>query len=51
VSALTAAHVRYTIDHFAGKVHGFAVSDFPVFDASAAEVHFDRVRELFAASI
>ena len=51
VAALTSAHLRFTIDHFAGKLHGFAVSDFAVFDEGAAAVHFERLRELFAASL
>ena len=48
VAALGAAHVRYTVDHFA---HGFAVSDFAVHDRAATEVHFERIRALFAATL
>lgn len=51
VAALASAHLRYTIDHFAGALHGFAVSDFAVYQPGAAELHFERVRELFAASL
>ncbi len=51
VAALGAAHVRYTVDHFAGAAHGFAVSDFAVHDRAATEVHFERIRALFAATL
>jgi carboxymethylenebutenolidase len=50
-AALAAAHVRSTIEHVAGKQHGYAVPDFPTYDANAAETHFERIRDLFAASL
>lgn len=50
VEALATAHVRYSIDHFKGRKHGFAVRDFPVFDESAAGLHHQRVEELFFAA-
>ena len=51
VTALASAHVRFTIDHFAGAAHGFAVRDFPVYREAPAEAHVARVTELFAESI
>jgi len=51
LTALAAAHLRFTVDHFRGAAHGFAVADFPVYDLAAAEQHAERVRELFAASL
>ncbi len=51
VSALSSAHLDYRLEHYAGKKHGFAVSDFPIFDASATERHFARVLDLFASSL
>ena len=38
-------------EHYEGALHGFAVPDFPVFDAIAAERHWQRVPELFAATL
>lgn len=51
VSALAAAHVRFTFDHFQGALHGFAMEDFPVYQASAAEKHWQRVEELFGEAL
>lgn len=51
VTALAGAHVRFTVDHFKGRKHGFAVADFPVFDPAAHDVHWSRIVELFAASL
>jgi carboxymethylenebutenolidase len=50
VTALASAHVRFTADHFDGRMHGFAVRDFPVYDEDAAATHWRRIEELFAAS-
>jgi carboxymethylenebutenolidase len=49
-SSLGAAHVAYQIELYQGKSHGFAVPDMPVYDAEAAERHWERVAALFAAS-
>ncbi len=48
VEALATHHLRFSIDHFAKVSHGYAVPDFPVFDAAAAERHWARMAELFA---
>ena len=45
--ALDAAHVRYTLEVYAGALHGFAVPDHSVHDAAAAERHWERVLTLF----
>lgn len=47
VTALAAAHLRFTIDHLAGVSHGYAMKDFPVYDQSAYEKHFQRIEETF----
>lgn len=47
-AALDTAGVRYTLELYPGALHGFAVPDFPEFDAAAAEHHWDRVLETFA---
>lgn len=49
--ALDAAGVRYTLELYPGARHGFAVPDFPVYDAEAAERHWQRVLALFAAEL
>jgi carboxymethylenebutenolidase len=48
--ALTAANVNFTSEHYAAP-HGFAVSDSPAYDAAMAERHWDRIAELFAATL
>jgi carboxymethylenebutenolidase len=45
--ALQAAGARHDIELFAGALHGFAVPDFSVYDAAAAERHWERVLSLF----
>jgi carboxymethylenebutenolidase len=50
VTALAKAHLRFTIDHFHGAAHGFAMEDFPVFRKDAAETHWRRLQELFGAA-
>jgi len=50
IEALATAHVRFTIDHFKGRKHGFAMKDFPVHDERAESLHYLRVRELFTAA-
>lgn len=51
VTALAEAHVHVTLDRVAGALHGYAVPDFPVYQRAAAEVHAERIRELFATSL
>jgi carboxymethylenebutenolidase len=51
VQALAAVHVRFTLDHFAGALHGFAVSDFPVYQEAAATTHWRRITELFQTAL
>lgn len=50
-SALGAAHVPYQMELYAGKKHGFAVPDMPVYDADAAERHWDRLASLFGSAL
>ncbi|MBL7498210.1 dienelactone hydrolase family protein [Frankia sp. CNm7] len=47
-AALDEAKVDYRIELYPGALHGYAVSDFPVYDEAAAERHWDRTAELFA---
>ena len=51
VTALAGAHVQFTVDHFKGRKHGFAVKDFPVYDAAAHDTHWSRIVELFKTSL
>jgi len=48
---LTAAEVDHRIELYEGARHGFAVPDFPVFDQTAADRHWQRVFELFDATL
>lgn len=50
-AALDGAHVAYEVEHFAGARHGFAVPDFPVYDAAAAARQWSKVLALLAATI
>ncbi len=51
VTALAASHVRFTIDHFAGAQHGFAMEDFPVYHEASAKKHWQRLEELFGEAL
>jgi carboxymethylenebutenolidase len=46
-AALKAAGVRYQLELYPGARHGFAVNGGHVYDAAAAERHWERVLELF----
>jgi carboxymethylenebutenolidase len=50
-TALGAAHVEYTLELYAGKRHGYAVEDMPVYDAAAAARHWQRMETFFAAAL
>ncbi len=45
--ALDAAGVRYAIERYPGALHGFAMPDFPVYDATAAARQWADVLALF----
>ncbi len=45
------ARVRYAIELYQGKRHGFAVRDHGAYDADANAQHWTRLRELFAAEL
>jgi carboxymethylenebutenolidase len=49
--ALGAAHVDYQMELYAGKRHGYAVEDMPVYDAAAAARHWERMATFFAAAL
>jgi carboxymethylenebutenolidase len=49
--ALTQARVRYTLDVYPGARHGFAVTGHLAYDQAASERHWDRVVELFGATL
>lgn len=48
--ALDTAGVRYTMDQY-GARHGWAVPDFPVYDAGEAERHWRAILALFARAL
>jgi carboxymethylenebutenolidase len=48
--ALEGAGVKYELENYAAR-HGWAVPDFPVYDAAAAQHHWDRVLALFARAL
>lgn len=50
-SALTAAGVPYELEVYAGVQHGFAIADLPIYDAPAAEQHWQKLLALFAAEL
>jgi len=49
--ALDTAGVSYQMEVYPGALHGFAVADFPVFDAAAAEQHWARILALFGRQL
>lgn len=49
--ALDAAGVTYEIELHHGVRHGFAVPDFPVYDAAAAARHWEKVLALFSRHV
>jgi carboxymethylenebutenolidase len=49
--ALTAAGVAHELEVYAGAKHGFAVPDFAVYDAVAAERQWGKVLALFGAEL
>jgi carboxymethylenebutenolidase len=48
---LTQGGVQYTLDVYAGAKHGFAVTGHLAYDHAASERHWDRVIELFGATL
>ncbi len=50
-ATLTAAGVDHQIEHYPGALHGFAVPDFTIYDAAAAEHHWAQVLALFADTL
>lgn len=49
-AALTAAGVDHKCEIYPGALHGWTMPDFPVYDAVAAERHWDELLGLFAAA-
>jgi carboxymethylenebutenolidase len=49
--ALDAAGVTYELEVHHGARHGFAVPDFPVYDAAAAARHWEKVLALFSRHV
>lgn len=49
--ALTAAGVAHQVEWNPGKLHGYAMPDFPVYDAGAAEQHWQRALDLFGQTL
>lgn len=50
-AALDAANVAYELETIPNVAHGFAVGDLPVYDAAAAEHHWEKVLALFRATL
>jgi carboxymethylenebutenolidase len=50
-SALEEAGVEHKVEIYPGVKHGFAVDDTPAYDRPAAELHWQRVLELFAVNL
>jgi len=48
-AALRAAGVTFTSEFYPGALHGWTMTDFPVYDQAAAERHWDALLRLFAA--
>ena len=51
LEALMAAHVDHRHDLYVGAVHGWTMSDFPIYDADAAERHWTELLALFASTL
>jgi carboxymethylenebutenolidase len=49
--ALAEAGVRAEVELYAGKAHGWAVEDFPVYDRDGAERHWVKVLALFRETL
>jgi carboxymethylenebutenolidase len=50
-AALTAAGVDHTCEIYPGALHGWVMSDMPVFNPPAAEKHWAELTRLFAAAV
>lgn len=50
-TACKVQNVKYTIEVYQGKKHGFAVNDHPAFDKQASEKHWEAVLNLFAGNL
>lgn len=50
-AALDDAGVHYVSEIWPGLIHGWTMSDFPVYDRVGAERHFDELEKLFARSL
>ena len=51
VEALMASSVDHRHDLYVGAAHGWTMSDFPVYDAAAAERHWTELISLFAETL
>jgi carboxymethylenebutenolidase len=49
--ALRTAGVRFTSEVYSGAMHGYTMPDLPVYNAQAAERHWQSLLELFARSL
>ncbi|HEY4329818.1 MAG TPA: dienelactone hydrolase family protein [Phycisphaerae bacterium] len=50
-SALQSAGVRHTLEVYPNVKHAFAVNDTPAYDRPAAELHWERILQLFARTL
>ena len=49
-AALDAAGTKYTGELYQGALHGWTMSDLPVFNAAASERHWQKMLALFGAA-
>ena len=49
--SLRAAGVAYKAELYTGALHGFTMSDLPVYNREAGEAHWDRLLGLFAETL
>jgi carboxymethylenebutenolidase len=49
--ALEDAHVDHRCEIYEGALHGWTMEDFPIYDAAAAERHWDELLALFDAEL
>ncbi len=50
-AAFDRANVPHSIELYPGTSHGFAMADFPVYSAEAAQHHWDKLKEFFGSAL
>jgi Dienelactone hydrolase family len=49
--SLSAAGIRYQAELYTGAMHGFTMSDLPMYNEAACNKHWDRLLALFARTL